>query len=131
MREPHVDAGGAIDPGDVVVAVRAVDVGRERAAGGIRLRVLELRRRGAGHQVHQVLVVAILVQREVGHVLRLEVDADVRLVGLEDRGFRRDVDDSVSAPISRRPLMRTIPPAVIGTPVWTNSLKPCSVARRV
>ena len=36
MRQPHVDAGGAVDARDVVVAVGAVDVGRQRAARACR-----------------------------------------------------------------------------------------------
>ena len=92
MRQPHVDAGRAVDAGDIVVAVGAVDVGGQRAAGGVGLRVLEQRRSGAGHQVHQVLIVPVLIQRQVRDVLRPEVDADVSLVGLEQDGFGRDRD---------------------------------------
>ncbi|AMY09709.1 hypothetical protein LuPra_02933 [Luteitalea pratensis] len=92
MRQPHVDRGRAVDTPHVVVTVGAVDVGRQRAARGIGLRVLEGRRRCAGHQVHEPLVVPVLVEREVDDVGRLEVDRDVRLVGLEQRGFGRHRD---------------------------------------
>ncbi len=92
VRQPHVDAGGAIDPRHVVVAIRPVDVCRERAAGRVRLRVLEDRRRGPGDQVHQVLVVAVLIQGKVGDILRPQVDADVGFVRLEDGRFAGDRD---------------------------------------
>ncbi len=81
--QPHVDGGRTVDTRDVVVAVGAVDVGRQRAARGVGLRVLEGRRRGTGHQVHQRLVVPVLVQRQVDDLGRLEVHRDVGLVGLE------------------------------------------------
>ena len=64
----------------------------ERAARRVGLRVLEHRRRRAGDQVHQVLIVAVLVQRQVGDILGPEVDADVGLVRLEDGRFRGDRD---------------------------------------
>jgi hypothetical protein len=83
--QPDVDGRRAVDAGGVGVARRAVDVGRERAPRRVGLRVLELRRRRARHQVHEGLVVPVLVERHVDDVLGPQVDADVGLVGLEER----------------------------------------------
>ncbi len=87
MRQPHVDARRAVDARGVGVARRAVDVGRQRAARRVGLRVLQRRRRRPGHQVHQRLVVPVLVERQVDDVFGPQVDADVGLVGLEQRGL--------------------------------------------
>ena len=59
VRQPHVDAGGAVDAGDVGLRVAAVDVGLERAARRVGDRVLEGGRSGARHQVDQHLVVPV------------------------------------------------------------------------
>ena len=92
MRQPHVDARGAVDARDVVVAIGAIDVDRQRARGRVRLGVLELGRRGTRDQVHQVLIIPVLVQRQVRHILRAQVDADVGLVRLQEDGFGGDRD---------------------------------------
>ena len=90
MWQPHVDAGGAVDARHVVVAVCAVDVHRQRAPRRIGLRVLKLGRRRAGHEIHQVLIISVLIEREVDDVGRLELGADVSFVGLEEGRFGRD-----------------------------------------
>jgi hypothetical protein len=83
MRQPHVDARRAVDAGDVIIAVRAVDVDGKGTARRVGLRILELGRRCARNQIHQVLIVAVLIQRQIDDVCRLEIDADVGFVGLE------------------------------------------------
>ena len=74
----------------VVLVLRDVPLTlvRERAARRVGLRVLERRRRRAGDEIQQRLIVAVLVQRQVDDVLGPQVDADVGLVGLEQRRFR-------------------------------------------
>ena len=89
MRQPHVDACGAVDSRDVVVAIGAIDVDRQRAGGRVRLRVLKFRRRGARNQVHQVLIVPVLIQWQVDDILRTQVNAHVSLVGLQEGRLRR------------------------------------------
>ena len=70
-----------------------------------------------GHQVHQRLVVAVLVQREVGDLLRRQLRVQIGLVGLEQRRLAGHLDPLGEL---RRPasvtLMRTGFPAVTGTP---------------
>ena len=41
VRQPHIDAGGAVNARDVGLRIAAVDVGVERAAGSIGDRVLK------------------------------------------------------------------------------------------
>ena len=82
MRQPRELVGGPIHSGAVVVPVRAIDVGGQRSPRGIGLGILEERRRRAGNQIQQVLIIPVLVQRQVGDVLGSEVHADVGLVSL-------------------------------------------------
>jgi hypothetical protein len=98
MRQPDVDARGAVDPGHVVVAIGSIDVDRQRARRRVGLGVLELGRRGPRDQVHQVLIIAVLVQRQVRDILRAQVDADVGLVRLQEDCFGGDGDGFAQRP---------------------------------
>ena len=88
MRKPGELVRRAVHTGAVGVAIRAVDVGRQRHGGGVDLAVLETRRRGSGHQVEETLIVPELRQRKVDDLFRTEGRARISLVGLEQRGFR-------------------------------------------
>ena len=91
VRQPDVHGHGAVDAERVVVPLRAVHVRGERAAGRVDLGVLRLRRRRAGHEVDERLVVAELVERQVHELLRLELGVDVGLLGLQERRLADDV----------------------------------------
>ena len=108
MRQPHVDAGRAVDAGHVVVAVRPVDVGGERAARRVGLRVLEQRRRGARPRFSSTDS-CVLIQRQVGDVLRLRSTLTSALSVLSRTASVVTVTDSLNAPTSSWPLMRTMP----------------------
>src|SRR5262249_18052191 len=92
VRQPDVDAGGAIDAGDVGVPVATVDVGGQRAAWRVRDRVLECRGRCTGQELDQRVIVAVAGQRQVGNLFTYDVRVRVRLLGLQGRlrGFHRD-----------------------------------------
>ena len=92
MRQPDVDAGRAVDARHVVVAVGAVDVRAERARGRIENGVLKTRRRRAGHQVDQSLVIAEAGQRQLAHGRRRDLRAGAGLFGLQAGGRGLDGD---------------------------------------
>ena len=91
VRQPDVDAARPIQPRVVAVRVGPVDERPQRPRRRVRLVVLKRRRRRPRHQVDQRLVVAVLVQRQAGDFLRLQLRVHVRLVGLQQlhrRGHR-------------------------------------------
>ena len=91
VRQPDVDRDRAVDAGGVAVRLGAVDPGAQRPAGRVDLGVLELGRRRAGHQVDERLIVPVLVQRQVGDLLRRQLRREIGLVGLQQRRVRRDL----------------------------------------
>ena len=88
--QPDVDAACAVNSRVVVLSVRPVHVGAQRAARRVGLCVLERCGGCSGYQVDECLVVPVLVQREVDDLLRLQLGVNVRLVGLQQLGLRRD-----------------------------------------
>ena len=88
MGQPGELVGRAVHARAVGVAVRAVDVGRQRPCGRVDLRVLKFRRRRARHQVEEALVIAELRQRKVRDFLRTEDRTRIGLVGLQQRDLR-------------------------------------------
>src|SRR5712671_2002865 len=66
----------------------AVDLGLKRTAGVEELRVLESRTSRAGHDVQQVLVIAIGAERYVLGQDRFDFASGVGSLGLQDRSFR-------------------------------------------
>ena len=91
--QPDVDRDRAVDARRVAVRLRAVDPGAQRARRSVDGRVLLLKRRRAGHEVHQRLVVAIDVQRQIDDVLRRQLGVQIGLVGLNQRSLARDLND--------------------------------------
>src|SRR5262249_40240840 len=68
VRQPDVYRHGAINSGGVAVRLRAVDPGAHRSARRVNFGILEYYRRRARDQVEQCLIVAVLVQRQRGHL---------------------------------------------------------------
>ena len=85
MGQPDVHRNRAVDARRVAVRLRAVDPRAQRPAGRVDGRVLLLERRRARHEVHQRLVVAVNVQRQVGDLLGRQLGMQVGLVSLNQR----------------------------------------------
>ena len=88
MRQPRELIRGAVHAGAVGVAIRAVDVGRQRARGRVDLRILKLRRRRARHQVEKALIIAELGQRKVHDLFGAERRRGIGLIGFQQRHLR-------------------------------------------
>ena len=65
VRHRDQDVGRPIQTGVVRAPLLAVDVGRQRTSRRVGDGVLKLRRRGAGNQIEQGLVVAIVRERQI------------------------------------------------------------------
>ena len=98
VRQPHVDAGRAVDARHVVVPVRAVYVGAERPRRRVQDRILEPRRSGSGHEVDQALVVPEVRQRKGRDRYLADFRTRVGLLGLQlgGGGFHRDLFGDLS-----------------------------------
>ena len=88
MRQPGEAVGRAVHARAVVVAIGAVHRGRQRPRRRVDFGVLEFRRRRAGNEIEQALVVAELRQRQFLDFLGRECGAGVGLVRLEQLDFR-------------------------------------------
>ena len=84
----------------------------KRASGRVRDRVLERRRRRAGHQVDQSLVVAIAAERQVADRLRRDLRVRIGFVGLQQR--LRSLQPRPSRSAGRLPVLKLARATVFG-----------------
>ena len=90
VRQPDVDVDRAIGQGVVVVGRGAVDERPQRASGRVDHGVLERRRRGAGNQGQQALIIAVAGQRQVLDGRAGEFVAYIGFIGLKQRRVARN-----------------------------------------
>ena len=92
MRQPEIEVHCAIQPRDVVIPVCAVDIGGQRAGRRAEKTVLLGSWSSARYEVDQALVIAVVRERQVGYFLGIQLNVDVRFVGLQQRSARCDRD---------------------------------------
>jgi hypothetical protein len=81
--QPNIHVGRTVGLGGIGVAIEPIELGREGALWRVDLGVLQPRRHGARHQIHQRLIIAILHERQLCDFLCLELGVRVGLVRLQ------------------------------------------------